>query len=157
MADVEIAYKGSTIATMDDSGTKTLLTNSTWCEDDITIQYTKSGGGGTAKTVNISLWIPRSASYFQSFTVYEMTDGVRGSQIGSIATADGSTTVTVSASANGIECLCIGDYVSPPTYLSAYHMSGAIGLEYVGEGNALIDFSVASSGSIEIQDIDWSD
>lgn len=53
MADVEIAYKGSTIATMDDSGTKTLLTNSTWCEDDITIQYTKSGGGGGSTTVSV--------------------------------------------------------------------------------------------------------
>ena len=114
-------------------------------------------GGGSAKTVNISLFMPYSASSFGSFTIYETTDGVRGNQIGSIASADGSTTVTVGASANGIECVCQGDYVSPPTYLSNYSMSGNIGLKYVGEGIASIYFAVASSGDIQIQNIDWSD
>jgi len=46
MADVEISYKGSTIATMSASGTKTLLTEGKYCEDDITVEYTSPGGGG---------------------------------------------------------------------------------------------------------------
>lgn len=46
MADVEISYKGNTIASMSDSGTKTLLTEGKYCEDDITIEYTSPGGGG---------------------------------------------------------------------------------------------------------------
>lgn len=41
--DVTISYKGSTIATMFSSGTKTLNTAGTYCEDDITIDYTKTG------------------------------------------------------------------------------------------------------------------
>lgn len=41
MPDVTISYKGSSIATMTSSGTKTLETAGTYCEDDITIDYTK--------------------------------------------------------------------------------------------------------------------
>ena len=59
--DIEITYKGSTIATMsasgtktlntagsqiatmNSSGTKTLLTSGKYCTDDITIDYTKTG------------------------------------------------------------------------------------------------------------------
>lgn len=47
MSAVEISYKGSQIASMDATGVKTLLTGDTFCEDDITVAYTKSGGGGT--------------------------------------------------------------------------------------------------------------
>jgi len=45
MADVSISYGGTEIATMDDSGAKTLQTSGKYCEDDITVTYTKSGGG----------------------------------------------------------------------------------------------------------------
>ena len=40
MADVNISYKGSSIATMDESGSKTLNTQGKYCEDNITVQYT---------------------------------------------------------------------------------------------------------------------
>lgn len=43
MADVSIKYKGSEIATLDASGTKTLKTKTTYCEDDITVEYTDTG------------------------------------------------------------------------------------------------------------------
>lgn len=39
--DVEITYKGVTIATLSASGTLTLDTAGTYCEDDIVITYTK--------------------------------------------------------------------------------------------------------------------
>lgn len=52
MADVTISYKGNEIATMSDSGVKTLLTGSAFCEDDITVSYTKPSGGGGATTVS---------------------------------------------------------------------------------------------------------
>ena len=42
MADVEIKYKGALIAALDTSGTKTLKTSGKYCEDDITVSYTKS-------------------------------------------------------------------------------------------------------------------
>lgn len=44
MPDVTISYKGSSIATMDASGTKTLQTSGKYCEADISVQYVKSGG-----------------------------------------------------------------------------------------------------------------
>lgn len=46
MSDITINYKGSAIATMDASGTKTLLTEGKYCEDDLEVVYVKPGGGG---------------------------------------------------------------------------------------------------------------
>lgn len=40
MADVNIKYKGSNIATMDASGSKTMLTSGKYCEGDIVVEYT---------------------------------------------------------------------------------------------------------------------
>lgn len=45
MPDVEITYNNSTIASLSDSGTEVLETSGTYLTDDITVQYTKSGGG----------------------------------------------------------------------------------------------------------------
>lgn len=47
MTDITLTYKGSTIATINSSGTTTLGTSGKWCEDDITLQYVRPGGGGT--------------------------------------------------------------------------------------------------------------
>ena len=55
MADVEIKYNNSTIASLSDSGTEVLETSGTFLTDDITIDYVKSGGGGGTKTVGISI------------------------------------------------------------------------------------------------------
>ena len=58
MSDITVKYKGSTIATMDASGTKTLETQGKYCEDDIGIEYAKPSGssytllGETEFTVN---------------------------------------------------------------------------------------------------------
>lgn len=40
MAAVSIKYKGSEIASMDATGTKTLTTSGTYCEGDIQVAYT---------------------------------------------------------------------------------------------------------------------
>lgn len=54
MSDVTINYKGSAIATMSASGTKTLLTEGKYCEDDIEVVYVKpSGGGGEWTTIGL--------------------------------------------------------------------------------------------------------
>lgn len=45
MADVEISYNGDTIVSMSDSGTEYLDTKGKFMADDVTITYTKSGGG----------------------------------------------------------------------------------------------------------------
>lgn len=41
MSEVNINYKGSTIASMDASGTKTLQTSGKYCEDDVEVVYTR--------------------------------------------------------------------------------------------------------------------
>lgn len=46
MADVEISYNGDTIVSMSDSGTEYLDTKGMFMTDNVTINYTKSGGGG---------------------------------------------------------------------------------------------------------------
>lgn len=50
MADVEISYNGDTIVSMSDSGTEYLDTKGKFMADNITINYTKSGGGGSNVT-----------------------------------------------------------------------------------------------------------
>lgn len=47
MADVTLTYKGSTIAEMDASGSKTLKTAGKYCEGDIGVNYVKPSGGGS--------------------------------------------------------------------------------------------------------------
>jgi len=48
MSDITINYKGSAIATMDASSTKTLLTEGKYCEDDIDVVYVKPSSGGSS-------------------------------------------------------------------------------------------------------------
>ena len=48
MADLTIKFKGQPIVEMTESGTKTLKTAGKYCEDDISVEYAKSAGGGGA-------------------------------------------------------------------------------------------------------------
>lgn len=50
MADITVSYKGSSIATINSSGTTTLGTSGKYCEDDITINYDKPSGGSSRIT-----------------------------------------------------------------------------------------------------------
>ena len=57
MADVTLTYKGSTIAELSDTGSKTLNTAGKYCEADIALSYVKPGGGSPtlqSKTVTPS-------------------------------------------------------------------------------------------------------
>ena len=65
MSDITINYKGNAIATMDASGTKTLLTDGKYCEDDIDVVYVKpSGGGGNSPLVISSVTVSESERTF---------------------------------------------------------------------------------------------
>ena len=56
MSDISVTYKNETILTMDASGSKPLLTQGKYCEDDISISYVKpSGGGSTAAAGTVTL------------------------------------------------------------------------------------------------------
>ena len=47
MADLTVRYEGNPITELSESGTKTLKTAGKYCEDDITVEYSKPAGGGT--------------------------------------------------------------------------------------------------------------
>lgn len=61
---VTISYQNSTIATMDTTGVKTLLTGATFCEDDIVVSYTAPSlpSGRTTVTDNGTYDISQYAS-----------------------------------------------------------------------------------------------
>ena len=46
MADVTLTYKGNTILELNDSAEKSIKTAGKYLEDDIGLNYVKSGGGG---------------------------------------------------------------------------------------------------------------
>ena len=54
MAEVQISYKGSNIATMNASGTKTLLTEAKYMEDDVTVTYTRPSAPSGTKNISIT-------------------------------------------------------------------------------------------------------
>lgn len=74
MSDITVSYKGSTIATMEASGTKTLLTNGKYCEDDITLTYVKSGGGATVAPLKDVNFIDYDGTCLYSYTKAEFAN-----------------------------------------------------------------------------------
>lgn len=84
MAEVEINYKGSTIASMNASGTKTLLTSGKYCEDNIEIEYTRPSSSGptlqskTSKSTGVEQTITADSGYdgLSSVTVSPIIAGV---------------------------------------------------------------------------------
>lgn len=66
MADVVIKYKGSAIAEMSDSGSKTLATSGKYCEGDIVVEYeAKETGLANVKRWDVSVTngLPSSGAY----------------------------------------------------------------------------------------------
>jgi hypothetical protein len=57
MADVSIQYKGNTIAEMNETGTKTIETSGTYCEDDIKVNYTPNSKTYEITLANSSGWV----------------------------------------------------------------------------------------------------
>ena len=50
MADLTIKFKGNPIVELSESGTKTLKTAGKYCEDNISVEYSKPAGGGGGGT-----------------------------------------------------------------------------------------------------------
>ena len=111
MADVTITYKGNSIATMSASGTKTLLTEGKYCEDDITVDYTAptpSAGSATTPattitanptiTVSTSGLITATASTSQSITPTVVAGYVSAGTAGTVSVS-GSNTKQLTAKA----------------------------------------------------------
>ena len=163
MADVEIAYKGATIATMDDSGTKTLLTNSTWCEDDITIQYTKSGGGGTSNyTITVSLTNPISPSDFSYCEIYEaenpdFEESMMTTPLATLSSPTGSATVSIPSTSYGIIIYPNGNWGA--TY-NVNHVTCTGKIAFIRQDAIFVApslYLVGSDGTVTINGIDYGD
>lgn len=54
MSDITVTYKDETILTMDASGSKDLLTQGKYCEDDISITYVKPAAPSGTKQISIT-------------------------------------------------------------------------------------------------------
>ena len=53
MPDIDISFKGSTIASISDSGVTVLNTEGKYCEDNITVTYTKPSGGSSTPSATV--------------------------------------------------------------------------------------------------------
>lgn len=108
MADVDISYKGNVIASMNDSGMAILETAGKYCEDDITVAYTKSGGGGggsTSASVNTT-----------GYVVYQADDGT-------VNTLETYRSNTVLQCLSGSIFILLYQTLEPGTVLTYYGMS----------------------------------
>ena len=77
MADVTLTYKGSTIAEMNNSGTKTLKTSGKYCEGDIGVSYVKPSSGGSGGDYNII--VTNNSDGTQSFAITDASGSSGGS------------------------------------------------------------------------------
>jgi hypothetical protein len=71
MADIEIGYKGSTIASINSGGVTTLNTIGTFCEDNITVTFNKTQGEAftpaTTITTNPSITLSATTGTITAF------------------------------------------------------------------------------------------
>lgn len=145
MPDVTISYKGNSIATMSASGTKTLLTEGKYCEDDITVAYTAptpSAGSATTPattitanptiTVSTSGLITSTASTSQSITPTVVAGYVSAGTAGTVSVS-GSNTKQLTAKAAATYTPTTADQ----TIASGQYLTGAQTIK--GDANLLAE------------------
>ena len=158
MADVEISYKGSQIASMSASGVKTLLTGDSFCEDDIIVSYTKPST--QSKTVSPSTSqqtiSPDPGFLLSSVTVNAMPSGTAGTPSATKSSvANHSVTVTPSVT-NTTGYITGGTLTGTPASVSASELvSGTLSITDNGTGidvtnYASVDVDVSGGGMVTI-------
>lgn len=70
MADVTLTYKGTTIAELSDSGSKTIRTAGKFCEADIGVTYVKPSGGGSTPTGTKQISITENGTHIEDVAGY---------------------------------------------------------------------------------------
>ena len=74
---VNIKYKNNSIATLTDTGTKTLKTSGKYCEADIIVENTKDGGGGSNELFHAEI-TPATNGEVLTFEVGEKGERIAG-------------------------------------------------------------------------------
>ena len=87
MSEVAINYKDESIATMDASGTKTLLTQGKYCEDDIEVVYTRPTPSLQAKS---KTYTPTTSQQTESITADSGYNGLSAVNVTVSAMPSGS-------------------------------------------------------------------
>ena len=138
MADLIINYKGQPIAELSESGTKTLKTAGKYCEDDITVEYSKPAGGDHIYQVgNADSVFEMDTSIFTSSAIGKMPN-----YKDSAAEVTSGTTLTSQVACN------VGDLV-----IAAIVVRSALTLS---DGWTLISTSTAISGDSTNQILSWA-
>lgn len=143
--DVTISYKGSSIATMSASGTKTLETEGKYCEDDITVTYTKPAAPVPSLQTKSATYTPSTSQQTASITadagydaLGEVNVTVNAMPSGSAATPATTITAnpTISVSSGGLITASVsGSQSVTPTVSAGYVSSGTAGTVSVSGSN----------------------
>lgn len=145
MADVSISYKGNEIASMNATGVKTLLTSSAFCEDDITVTYTKPAAPVPSLQTKSATYTPSTSQQTASITADAGYDGLDEVNVTVNAMPSGSATTpattitanpTISVSSGGLITATVSASQSvTPTVSAGYVSSGTAGTVSVSGSN----------------------
>lgn len=145
MADVSISYKGNEIASMNATGVKTLLTSSAFCEDDITVTYTKPAAPTPTLQTKSVTYTPTTSQQTATITYDAGYDGLDEVNVTVDAMPSGSATTpattitanpTISVSNSGLITASVSASQSvTPTVSAGYVSSGTAGTVSVSGSN----------------------
>ena len=138
MSEVDINYKNSKIAGMDASGTKTLLTEGKYCEDDIEVVYTKPTPSLQTKTAT---YTPTESQQTDTITADSGYDGLN--EVDVTVDAVSSTYVGSSITRRSSEDLTVdlGTVTIPEGYYSSQLQKS------IPPGSATMPDNITVSGS----------
>lgn len=140
MPDVTISYKGNSIATMSASGTKTLLTEGKYCEDDITVAYTKPSAPTPTYQAKTNITPTTSSQTITADAGYDALSSVQINAMPSGSASTPATTITanptISVNASGlITATASASKSVTPTVSAGYVSAGTAGTVSVSGSN----------------------
>ena len=173
MPDVTISYKGNSIATMSASGTKTLLTEGTYCEDDITVDYTvptPAAGSATTPATTITAnptisvssggLITATASASQSITPTVVAGYVSAGTAGTVTVSGSNTQQMTTKGATTYTPTTTNQTIASGTYLTGTQtISGDANLvaENIKKDVVIFGVTGTASGGVENVVIEYHD
>lgn len=140
MADVTISYKGSEIASMSATGTKTLLTEAKYCEDDITVAYTKPSAPSPTYQAKTNITPTTSSQTITADVGYDALSSVQINAMPSGSASTPATTITanptITVSSGGlITATASASKSVTPTVSAGYVAAGTAGTVSVSGSN----------------------